>query len=207
MNILFFDTETTGLPKNYRAPVEDIENWPRMVQIAWAMCDENGDHYQRFDTLIQPVDFDIPEDVSTIHGITNDRAMLEGMPVKDALTMFSIALAKSDLIVGHNISFDRKIVGAEMIRAGFEDSLHGKPRICTMMKSTRHCNLPGKYGPKWPKLEELYKVLFDKEKEGLHDAAVDIQATVECFFELLRIGVITDADITSALNFKPVESF
>jgi len=28
---LFFDTETTGLPRNWKAPVTDLDNWPRMV--------------------------------------------------------------------------------------------------------------------------------------------------------------------------------
>ena len=32
---LFFDTETTGLPKRWNAPVTDLENWPRSFAGAW----------------------------------------------------------------------------------------------------------------------------------------------------------------------------
>ena len=39
---LIFDTETTGLPKNWRAPISDTENWPRCVQLAWQVHDEIG---------------------------------------------------------------------------------------------------------------------------------------------------------------------
>ena len=39
---LIFDTETTGLPKNWNAPVTDVDNWPRCVQIAWQLHDREG---------------------------------------------------------------------------------------------------------------------------------------------------------------------
>jgi hypothetical protein len=34
---LFFDTETTGLPKSWKAPVTDVNNWPRLVQLAFLL--------------------------------------------------------------------------------------------------------------------------------------------------------------------------
>ena len=40
---LIFDTETTGLPKNWKAPITDTDNWPRCVQIAWQLHDEMGE--------------------------------------------------------------------------------------------------------------------------------------------------------------------
>ncbi len=50
MLYLIFDTETTGLPKNYKAPVSDSENWPRAVQLSWQLHDHEG-------TLIDQKDF------------------------------------------------------------------------------------------------------------------------------------------------------
>ncbi len=32
---VFFDTETTGLPLNWKAPVTELENWPRLIQLAY----------------------------------------------------------------------------------------------------------------------------------------------------------------------------
>jgi hypothetical protein len=39
---LFIDTETTGLPKNYKAPLHDLSNWPRLIQIAWLLYNSTG---------------------------------------------------------------------------------------------------------------------------------------------------------------------
>ena len=39
---LIFDTETTGLPKRFDAPITDTDNWPRCIQIAWQLHDADG---------------------------------------------------------------------------------------------------------------------------------------------------------------------
>ena len=57
---LIFDTETTGLPKRDNAPVSEVDNWPRVVQIAWQLHDENGDLTEHNNLLIQPDGFEIP---------------------------------------------------------------------------------------------------------------------------------------------------
>jgi hypothetical protein len=67
-----------------------------------------------------------------------------------------------------------------------------------MLKSIKYCNLPGKRGPKWPKLEELYIKLFDQPFIGAHDAMGDVQATRACFYKLVELGVIQlEKDIVS----------
>ena len=50
---LFFDTETTGLPKNWKAPVTDVNNWPRMVQLAWETYDVQGNLLARNNHIIK----------------------------------------------------------------------------------------------------------------------------------------------------------
>src|SRR5690554_300651 len=54
---LIFDTETTGLPKNFRAPVSDTDNWPRCIQIAWQLHDEDGKLIEHQDYIIKPERF------------------------------------------------------------------------------------------------------------------------------------------------------
>lgn len=34
MKILFIDSESTGLPKQYNASYEDVDNWPRVISLA-----------------------------------------------------------------------------------------------------------------------------------------------------------------------------
>ena len=187
---LFFDTETTGLPKNWKAPVNDLNNWPRLVQIAWLHFDKEGRKVSGYNVIIRPDGFSIPSDSSSIHGISTERAMQEGVPLQQVLNDFHNIISRTNYLVAHNMSFDEKIMGAELLRKSMPNSVAAKNKICTMEKSTNHCKINGPYGYKWPKLSELHFKLFGEGFEEAHNAAVDINATAKCFFEMKRIGVI-----------------
>lgn len=187
---LFFDTETTGLPKNWKAPVTDLNNWPRLVQLAYLEFDKDGHKISEGDFIIKPNGFIIPKESSNIHGITQERALDEGKDLKNVLTDFHSLINDSQILVAHNMSFDEKIVGSELLRNGFQNIVSTKPKICTMQKTTNYCKIEGYYGYKWPKLSELHYKLFGFEFQEAHNAMVDINATAKCFWELKRIGVI-----------------
>ena len=189
---LFFDTETDGLPKNYKAPVTDLDNWPRLVQIGWIVMNENQDVLEEKEYIIFPDGFIIPKEVSDIHRVTQERAEKGGVPILTVLQEFRTKISQSDYLVGHNIEFDCNIIGAEFIRNDIESLENKTPRICTMKSSTAFCKLPSKWGKyKWPKLMELHTKLFGEGFEEAHDAIVDIRATAKCFFELLELKVIS----------------
>ncbi len=187
---LFFDTETTGLPRNWKAPLTDLNNWPRMVQLAFMYFDEEGTLISEGDFIIKPIGFTIPLDASRIHGITTERAIREGLPLETVLQQFHALVAQTDTLVAHNISFDEKIIGAEFLRCHMPNSLNGKRKICTMDSTTNFCAINGPYGYKWPKLSELHYKLFRTGFEEAHNAAADIKATVKCFWELKRRGIL-----------------
>ena len=186
---LFFDTETTGLPNNWKAPVTDLDNWPRLVQIGWILSD-NGTRVETGSFIIKPENFIIPAGASDVHGITTEKAISEGHDLSTILNQFNQLVAKSNSIVAHNISFDEKILGAELIRKDVQSNFENKPKLCTMKASTDYCQLPGPYGYKWPKLTELHIKLFGKDFEGAHDAFADIDATDKCFWEMRKHGLI-----------------
>jgi len=188
---LLFDTETTGLPEDYEAPVTELENWPRMVQIAWLLFDNDGKEIDSRDYIIKPEGYTIPVEASNVHGISTEQALKEGHDLKSILEIFAEAIAKTDYIVAHNISFDEKIVGAEFVRKKFKTKWFSKKQICTMQASTDYCELAGKYGYKWPNLMELHKKLFGHGFEEAHNAAADINATAKCFWKLKELGVIS----------------
>ena len=187
---LFFDTETTGLPRNYKAPVTDTRNWPRMIQIAWVYTDATGNVIDSRSYIIKPEGFKIPHEAAKVHRISTERALTEGKDLKSVLTEFNELIDETNYLVAHNISFDEKIVGAEFVRKKINTRLHSKPKLCTMDASTEFCKIPGPYGYKWPKLSELHRKLFNEDFEEAHDAAADINATVKCFWELKRIGLL-----------------
>lgn len=187
---LFFDTETTGLPKNWKAPVTDLNNWPRMVQIAWTLCDTKGNRIEAHDYIIKPNGFIIPKDASNVHRITTERAIKEGAEIEEVLFSFNSFVDKATYIVAHNISFDEKIIGAEFLRKKIKTNFSERKKLCTMQASTNFCKIPGPYGFKWPKLSELHQKLFGADFEEAHDASADINATEKCFWEMRRLGLI-----------------
>ena len=187
---LFFDTETTGLPKKWKEPVTNLDNWPRLVQIAWLSYNEFGELLSSDNRIIKPNGFIIPEDASKIHGITHENADLIGEDLAQVLTEFKALVDNAKYLVAHNMSFDEKIVGAEFLRNSMINAIVPKEKICTMEKSTSFCAINGHYGYKWPKLSELHYKLFKRNFEEAHNAAVDIEATAKCFWELKRLGKI-----------------
>ena len=187
---LFFDTETTGLPRDWKAPLTNLSNWPRLVQIAWLFYDKNGNLMFSKDYIIKPEGFLIPAEVTRMHGISTEKALSEGIDLKNVLTEFQTDMNLAEFLVAHNMSFDEKIVGAEFIRTGFVNNIPSKKRICTKESTTNFCKINGPYGYKWPKLSELHYKLFNCDFEEQHNAAVDISATAKCFWELKRIGKI-----------------
>ena len=92
---LIFDTETTGLPKRWDAPITDVDNWPRAIQIAWQLHDDMGNLVEHQDYLIKPEGFNIPFDAEKIHGISTELAEQEGLPLDEVLEKFQKALSKS----------------------------------------------------------------------------------------------------------------
>lgn len=187
---LFFDTETTGLPRRYNAPVSDLANWPRIIQLAWQVCDAAGETLLVRSHVIRPDGFTIPADATAVHGITTERARREGRPVREVLEEFLLATPGATL-VAHNLEFDEKITGAEFLRAGLPNPLPDMPQICTMRQTTEFCRILGSRGGyKWPRLDQLHQHLFRRPIEGAHDAAHDVAACARCFFELRRLRVL-----------------
>lgn len=187
---LFFDTETTGLPQNYKAPVSDLNNWPRLVQLAWLFYDESGNKLAANDFIIKPEGFTIPAEATKIHGISTERANKEGISLSAVLQEFQFVIDQTEFLVAHNMSFDEKILGAEYLRCKMANPILKKKQICTMQATTNFCAINGPYGYKWPKLSELHNKLFRTGFDEAHNAAVDINATAKCFWELKRLEKI-----------------
>lgn len=189
---LFFDVETTGLPRKHNGV--NLYNSQRIVQISWFVTDVEGNIIKLRDKIICPSGYTIPEESVKVHRITNDRAMTEGVPIKEVLNEISSDIGNIKTIVSHNLEFDMGFLEAEFKRARIDISfLKKKGCICTMRSSTDYCKLQpivrGKY--KWPKLEELHERLFGYKFEDAHDAKVDVEATIKCFFELKKRNIIS----------------
>ncbi|MDD5149502.1 MAG: DNA polymerase III subunit alpha [Flavobacterium sp.] len=195
---LIFDTETTGLPKRWGAPISDTDNWPRCIQIAWQLHDEMGKLIEHQDFLVKPEGFNIPYDAERIHGISTELAEAEGIPLAEVLEKFNIALSKTKFIVGQNLGFDVNIMGCEFYRFGVESPMSSMPILDTCTEVTASLlKLPGGRGGKFklPTLTELHQYLFNKPFAEAHNATADVEATTRCFFELIRTEVFTKKEL------------
>ncbi|MBT3418130.1 MAG: DNA polymerase III subunit alpha [Flavobacteriales bacterium] len=190
---LIFDTETTGLPQNWKAPLTDFNNWPRMVQLAWQMHDSQGKLIDVKNFIIKPEGYDIPYNAEKIHGISTDRANKQGVDLKFVLHEFIKDVESSKFVVGHNVEFDNSIVGCELLRKNLVNLLADFPCLDTMKESTNYCEIPGGRGGnfKWPSLTDLHEKLFGEAFAEAHNASADVEATTRCFLELVRLQVIS----------------
>ncbi|MGB1384087.1 MAG: exonuclease domain-containing protein, partial [Flavobacteriales bacterium] len=147
--ILIYDTETTGLPRDWNAPLSDGDNWPRLVQLAWQLHDEGGKLLSRGNRIVQPDGFTIPYNSTKIHGISTERALEEGVPLADVVKEFMADAAKAKYVMGHNIGFDVNVVGAELLRLGQAcEPLTDMAVIDSKDEGTDFCAIPGGRGGK-----------------------------------------------------------
>lgn len=191
-NLLFFDTETTGLPPKKADYRTDYEQFPHLVQLAWHFNGELKNY------LILPDGYEIPAEAIAVHGITNERAWHDGYPLYEVASMFLTDCLCADRLVGHNIYFDVSTIKANIIRSFGPNelmkaniALDKSKRIDTMYKAmklvgSRQANGAGKF----PTLEETYLYLFG-ETFPAHNAAEDVRATKRVFDELQRMEIIT----------------
>ena len=195
MKLLFFDTETNGLPKRKNAPLSDFPNWPNVVQLAWELGNYEFGIYTRLDS--KSFILHVPENMvwdaqsSAIHGINAERSSREGTPGTIVLDAFQAAAAQCDILISHNLAFDVPILKCEYLRQHRDISWWPTKSFCTMESTKNLLKLPSRFPKphdlyKFPKLEELYKYLFPGPHSiQFHSADVDVSCLVQCTKELL----------------------
>jgi len=189
--LLFFDCETTGLPRTRYFNPDTVDDWPHLVQLAWARYDAQGNLEDARSHIVRPEGFKIPADATKIHGITQALARRVGRELADVLNEFlETAGVPETTLVAHNLSYDIHVVAADLVRTGKPLGILDLPGICTMLETTELCQLPrlGGFGYKWPTLDELHYFCFGRSYEGAHDAARDLEACARSFFKLLEAG-------------------
>ncbi|MFH0967750.1 MAG: 3'-5' exonuclease [Methanobacteriota archaeon] len=194
MKVLIFDTESTGLPVEEKDPFHYPEYWPRLVQLAWILADDE-EILEEQSFIISPEGFTIPRSATEVHGITNEQAKEEGRPLLEVLALFSEALGKAEVIVGHNVAFNRSVVTSEYARTKQNAPILGLPYHCTMKSTTDLCKIPLKVrgrGFKQPSLSELHSYLFEESLDEAQHAPADVRACSKCYFELKKQGLFQE---------------
>lgn len=186
MTIIVIDTETTGLTHLSFPTNNNLSNWPRIVQLAWILVDDKGAHIEG-GAIIRPDDFVIPPSAIKIHGITQSRALNKGEKLIQQLQDLNQAMRMSEVLVAHNLKFDREIINSEALRMNFK--MHW-PR-------KHHCT--GQLGQKYlqesqkrkqytfPRLSYLHNVIFGTALNKKHDARADSRACLKIYQHLTQL--------------------
>lgn len=191
--ILGYDTETTGLPL-WHDPSDDPRQ-PHVIQLAMILYDMEGREVDRWANIVKPgFGASMAPEAFAAHGISLERARDEGVEPLEAFNAFEERVAQAQLMVGHNESFDRRLMRIMAARhRGFkwEPPI---PNFCTLYRSKYVVNLPPTpkmmaaniRGPKAPNLGECIKHFFNEDLDGAHDALVDVEASMRVFWHLVR---------------------
>lgn len=186
---LVFDTETSNFPNPSLAVNHPDQG--RIVQLAWLLLDAEFKEVGAFNSLIHIGEqVNIAAGAAKAHGITKEKCWQYGVEMPFALRTFLDVYKKAEVVIAHNIAFDKQLVDLEE-KAAFQCStLDWKKGKCTMLATTPICKLIGKYPGKykWPKLIEAYRHCFQKDFDGAHDALADVRATAAVFKWLVENG-------------------
>ena len=193
--VLVFDTETSGLPER-NASIMDVEKWPHILQLSYILYNtETKKLLELYDNLIKiPPSVIVTPGSEAIHHISREMCLEKGVPLNEALNAFNNALDQADVIVGHNISFDKRLIMVECKRLRmlqrFTVNSAQKPEYCTMKHSVDICRIEatsatGDKYYKYPKLSELHLHLFGEEAHGTHNALADILICLRCYLKMV----------------------
>ena len=193
-DVLFFDTETTGIPPRSAKWDVDFNEYPHIVQIAWMIGDVAESH------IIRPDGWEIPDETVDVHGITTEYAKEHGEPFVFVMDRFITFALKAGLLCGHNIHFDTGIVKANILRElgqeyynanDVESALYKGKRIDTMRPTMKWVDARMANGRvKFPNLSELYSRCFPGETFPAHDALADTKAVARCLPVILELGLV-----------------
>ena len=197
MKVIVFDTETTGLPTERNASIMDLHKWPHIVQLSYILFDTDSKQIitMRDDLIKIPLDVEITPGSEAIHHISRVMCEANGICISDAINYFNKALGLANVIVGHNISFDKRMLMVECMRTNIRQqfTVNGlrKEEFCTMKKGTDICQLTktnanGTTYLKFPTLSELHLKLFEKNPEGVHNALVDVLVCLRCYIKIVQ---------------------
>lgn len=192
--ILFIDTETSDIPRQWGASTKEVEKWPYILQIAWTICTKEGTDITTRNFYINPGNISINEDSLKLHKITPELLKEKGLPRETVMKTLSDDIANfRPMIVGHFLNLDRKMMEVGFNRAQMEQNFNNLPKFCTMLNTQSPFEQLN--GQRFLRLNELYSSLFGKEMENQHNALADALATKECFFEQVNRGNITEKSI------------
>lgn len=176
MSVLIFDTETTALVSN---SVVNLSQQPEVIELFACVVGDERTIQSELEFRCQPSK-PIPEEVTKITGI-KDADVADCPPFGAYADQVKAMIEGASLAVAHNLSYDKFVINCEMKRLGL---MIIWPRCLCTVEATE-----------WLKgyrlnLTSLHEELFGEGFEGAHGAKSDVMATMRCFIELEKRGMV-----------------
>ena len=176
-SLLFIDTETTWL-----SCTDQILQFAAIYGIFDGKKFHEEKRINQYINITTKINFF----AQRVHGISSSMVSNYGY-IDSYIDDFLKYIDSSDHIIGHNISFDVRMLQQDCERIWIHYDWDTINTFCTMKDIDHVSNLPKKR----PRLWLLYTHLFGKAFDNAHDAMADIEATKDCFLELARRGDIS----------------
>lgn len=181
------DVETTGLIKDrdLKPTKSNLDNFPRIIEIAWAIFSVKGELISEASYLIKQSS-PIPQKAIEIHGITDTDCEKDGCELSEILQKLSDEITGGCKIVGHNIMFDKRVIESEFVRLGMPLPFKGMTKYDTLQMARQHYKIGG-----YPKLGDVYQKLTGKDPKiefTQHRSLDDVAMTANIFFNLKWFG-------------------
>lgn len=188
MKYIIEDTEGSGL-FDFKKPADAVGQ-PRLASIGLIMVDENFQIEEAYERLIKPDGwtFDNNSEAAKVNGLTHERLMAEGVPVRDVLRIYGAAIDDRRIVIGFNVMHDLKQLRSELRIAGYPDRFMQTRYICAMQGCRKAVDARGVKGQKKaPRLEEACK-FFGIEQQSAHGAFSDAKDVLEIMRKLRERG-------------------
>ncbi len=189
---LIFDSSANGKPKSYKAPLDDLFNWPRLIHLSWIVLDADLKPKHDFNFLIKPEGFSVTDAAKKQHHLLEENFEENGEKLKTVLEKFSEDVKACDYVFSHNLNYNEGIVGSEFYRCSMSSPLIAADKYCLMHEGTYYCKIPGKRGYKWPTLQEMHSRVFQQGFTPANNARADVIAATRCFIALKRARAFED---------------
>ena len=199
MKILFFDSETSGLPL-WKEP-SSHPGQPHIVQLAAVLLDIETGERNSYQSIVRPNGWTIPDEVAAIHGITTERATAEGNAEEFVLAIFNLIWKRAEKRVAHVETFDARILRIAYKRfAGdavadawspgqAEDTAVMAEPIVRIPATDRMVEFGRGAQFKKPKLIEAYRHFFGRDFSDPHSAMADVMACMEIYLAIKEMTI------------------
>ena len=189
---LIFHTAGVGKPLSWKARVDEVFNWPRLLHLSWIVLGKDLKPLEDYNCIIRPSGFEVTEEIAKNHSLELPD-IEKGEDLNSVLDSFEASANKCRYIFSHNLKLNSSILGAEFIRADRKNPFSRIETYCIMQEGTFYCKLRGKRGGyKWPSLQEMHSLIFKQQYSPAYNARADVVAAARCFIALMKVGAFED---------------